>query len=154
MDKSDMIAYTEVDKILDLMDEQFQQKIPSKLRKLISENKLSDYNVTINPNIPLKQQKISRKALTILAVLNYNYWCVEESDKRELIEKYKQNDKDKQEKLREQYNPDLLFKSKTKEPNTQVEDKQLIVYNKKQGLLSKMMGMIRKVLQIDKLFKK
>ena len=33
MDKSIMIAYAEVDQILNLMDEQFQRKIPDKLRK-------------------------------------------------------------------------------------------------------------------------
>ena len=35
-----MIAYTEVDEVLNLMDKEFQRKIPEKLRKLISENKL------------------------------------------------------------------------------------------------------------------
>ena len=76
-----MIAYTEVDEVINLMDEQLKDKIPNKLRKLINENKLSDYNVIINPNIPLKEQKISRKALAILAVINYNYWCNEENKK-------------------------------------------------------------------------
>ena len=112
MDRSVMMAYTEVDRILNLMDEQYQKKIPEKLRKLISESKLNDYDVIINPKIPLKEQKISRKALSILAVLNYNYWCVGESKKQKLIEKYIKNEKIKQEKLRELYNPDNLFNNK------------------------------------------
>ena len=57
MDKNIMIAYTEVDEILNLMEEEFQKKIPVKLRNLISENKLNDYNIIIDPNIPLKEQK-------------------------------------------------------------------------------------------------
>ena len=59
MDRTFMIAYSEVDDILSILDEQLQNKIPEKLRILISENKLKDYNVIIDPNIPLKEQKIS-----------------------------------------------------------------------------------------------
>lgn len=156
MNKSVMIAYTEVDKILDLMDEQFQRKIPKKLRSLIKKNKLSDYNVTINPNIPLKEQNISRKALSILAVLNYNYWCEGEDKKEKLIEKYRNNEKVRQEKLREQYNPDNIFKNKTESinDNAKIENKQLIVYNKKDNLFTKLINKIKKTLKIDIKFKK
>ena len=87
MDRTFMIAYSEVNAILNLLDEELLNKIPKKLRILISENKLNDYNVIIDPNIPLKEQKISREALSILAVLNYKYWCTGEIEKKKLLEK-------------------------------------------------------------------
>ena len=149
MDRSVMMAYTEVDRILNLMDEQYQKKIPEKLRKLISESKLKDYDVIINPQIPLKEQKISRKALSILAVLNYNYWCVGESKKQKLIEKYIKNEKIKQEKLRELYNPDNLFNNKNEFSKQNIENKQLIVYNKKENVIIKIFNKIKKLLKID-----
>ena len=149
MDRSVMMAYTEVDRILNLMDEQYQKKIPEKLRKLISESKLNDYDVIINPKIPLKEQKISRKALSILAVLNYNYWCVGESKKQKLIEKYIENEKIKQEKLRELYNPDNLFNNKNEFSKQIIENKQLIVYNKKENVIIKIFNKIKKLLKID-----
>lgn len=149
MDRSVMMAYTEVDRILNLMDEQYQKKIPEKLRKLISESKLNDYDVIINPKIPLKEQKISRKALSILAVLNYNYWCVGESKKQKLIEKYIKNEKIKQEKLRELYNPDNLFNNKNEFSKQNIENKQLIVYNKKENVIIKIFNKIKKLLKID-----
>lgn len=149
MDRSVMMAYTEVDRILNLMDEQYQKKIPEKLRKLISESKLNDYDVIINPQIPLKEQKISRKALSILAVLNYNYWCVGESKKQKLIEKYIKNEKIKQEKLRELYNPDNLFNNKNEFSKQNIENKQLIVYNKKENVIIKIFNKIKKLLKID-----
>ena len=149
MDRSVMMAYTEVDRILNLMDEQYQKKIPEKLRKLISESKLNDYDVIINPKIPLKEQKISRKALSILAVLNYNYWCVGESKKQKLIEKYIKNEKIKQEKLRELYNPDNLFNNKNEFSKQIIENKQLIVYNKKENVIIKIFNKIKKLLKID-----
>lgn len=148
MDRSVMMAYTEVDKILNLMDEKFQKKIPKKLRKLISESKLTDYDVTINPNIPLNEQKISRKALSILAVLNYNYWCVGESKKTKLIEKYKRNEKIKQEKLRELYNPNNLFNKKNELSKQNEENKQLIIYNKKENFIIKIFNKIKKLLKL------
>lgn len=149
MDRSVMMAYTEVDRILNLMDEQYQKKIPEKLRKLISESKLNDYDVIINPKIPLKEQKISRKALSILAVLNYNYWSVGESKKQKLIEKYIKNEKIKQEKLRELYNPDNLFNNKNEFSKQNIENKQLIVYNKKENVIIKIFNKIKKLLKID-----
>ena len=149
MERSVMMAYTEVDRILNLMDEQYQKKIPEKLRKLISESKLNDYDVIINPKIPLKEQKISRKALSILAVLNYNYWCVGESKKQKLIRKYIKSEKIKQEKLRELYNPDNLFNNKNEFSKQNIENKQLIVYNKKENVIIKIFNKIKKLLKID-----
>lgn len=148
MDKSIMIAYTEVDEVINLMDEQLKDKIPNKLRKLINENKLSDYNVIINPNIPLKEQKISRKALAILAVINYNYLCVGEEQKRDLIEKYKNNEIIRQERLKKQYNSDSLFNNKNLNNTMNNENTQLIVYNKKENSLTKIINKIKQYLRL------
>lgn len=148
MDRSIAIAFAEVDEILNFMDKQYQKKIPEKLRKLISNNKSTDYNVVIKPNIPLTEQKISRKALAILSVINYNYWCIEEENKERLIEKYKKNEIAKQEKLRELYNPDNLFEAKKQIYKKANEDKQLIVYNKKENVIMKIVNKIKRLLKL------
>lgn len=148
MDRSIMVAYTEVDTVLKLMDDQFQKKIPDKLRSLISEYKLDDYNVIINPNISLKEQKISRKALAILAVLNYNYWCEDENKKERLIEKYKNNEIEKQNKLRELYNPDNLFNKNSELIEESKEENQLIVYDKRINVITKIIKKIKKTLKL------
>ena len=148
MDRSIAIAFAEVDEILSFMDEQYQKKIPEKLRKLISNNKLTDYNIVIKPNIPIKEQKISRKALSILSVINYNYWCDGEEKKEKLIEKYKKNGLIKQEQLRELYNPDNLFKTQNQTYKKIVQDKQLIVYNKKENVIMKILNKIKKLLKL------
>ena len=148
MDRSIAIAFAEVDEILNFMDKQYQKKIPEKLRKLISNNKSTDYNVVIKPNIPLTEQKISRKALAILSVINYNYWCIEEENKERLIEKYKKNETAKQEKLRELYNPDNLFEAKKQIYKNANENKQLIVYNKKENVIMKIVNKIKRLLKL------
>lgn len=154
MDKSVMIAYTEVDTILDLMDEEYQKKIPEKLRNLISKNKLNNYNVMIDSNIPLTEQNISRKALAILAVLNYNYWCDGKEKQKELMQKYMNNEKIKQQKIRKQYDPNNLFNNKNSNNNDENIEKQLIIYNKKDSLLIKIINKIKKLLKIDIIMKK
>lgn len=148
MDRSIEIALAEVDEILNFMDEQYQRKIPEKLRKLISNNKLANYNIEIKPNIPLTEQKISRKALSILSVINYNYWCNEEEKKQRLIEKYKKNWIVKQEKLNELYNPDKLFENKKEVYKRINKDKQLIVYNKKENIIIKIVNKIKTLLKL------
>ena len=154
MDKSVMIAYTEVDTILDLMDEEYQKKIPEKLRNLISKNKLNNYNVMIDSNIPLTEQNISRKALAILAVLNYNYWCDGKEKQKELMQKYMNNEKIKQQKIRKQYDSNNLFNNKNSNNNDENIEKQLIIYNKKDSLLIKIINKIKKLLKIDIIMKK
>lgn len=146
MDRSLMIAYTEVYEIINLMDDQYKEKIPKRLRQHISEMKLNDYNVKIDSNISLKEQEISKKALSILAVLNYNYWCVDDNKKNILINQYIKNEEEYQKKLREEYNYDKLFNTKNKNTkyNEVNECKQLVKYNKKESLWIKIINKIKK----------
>lgn len=148
MNRSIAIAFSEVDEILNLMDEEYQKKIPKKLRELISNNKLDDYNVSLKPNIPLNEQGISRKALSILSVINYNYWCIEENEKEKLIKKYKNNEIVKQEKLRELYNPDSLFNTKKQTYENTNEDKQLVVYSEEKNIITKIIKKIKSLLRL------
>ena len=146
MDRSLMIAYTEVYEIINLMDDQYKEKIPKRLRQHISEMKVNDYNAKIDSNMSLKEQEISKKALSILAVLNYNYWCVDDNKKNILINQYIKNEEEYQKKLREEYNYDKLFNKKNKNTkyNEVNECKQLVKYNKKEWLWIKIINKIKK----------
>lgn len=152
MDKSVMVAYTEVNKILELIDDDLRRKIPNKLIKLFYENSLDDYEVLINPYIPLENQKISKRGLAILGVLNYNYWCDEE-EKKLLIKKYIANEEIKEKEAREKYNSDNLFDNKTeiikyndkeKIEQEQTKNEQLILYNKNSNFFMKIINKIKK----------
>jgi len=106
------LAYCEVDMILGQMEEKYANKVPSELRKLFKEQKRDDYSPEIIVDIPLDEQKLLRKTIAILAMLNLNYWCEDEKEKQDLIQMYAENDKKREEELREKYNPDNLFKKK------------------------------------------
>ena len=106
-------AYSEVNKFLELIGEEMTNKIPLKLRKFFKREMDQNYILTINTNIPIKEQNLKRKTIAIIAGLNLQYWCKEDR-KKELLEIYFNNEKKYQEELREKYNPDDIFKRSIK----------------------------------------
>ena len=123
------IAYSEVYTILKMMSPQYLDKIPNKLQKVIMEEMDKNYQPKIVSGIPLKNQNLHSKTYTILAMLNLNYWCETKEHKEELLKIYSDNEKIKDAKLREQYNPDNIFKNKTHNTaNTSTDTVALVEY--------------------------
>ena len=115
MKQSTKEAYAEVDTILDLMDEEYSSAIPKKLRKVFKELKDMDYKKEIVSDKPLEEQNLKRETITLLAILNYNYWCTDEARKKELMQIYVDNDKRHEEEIREKFNPENIFKKAEEE---------------------------------------
>ena len=109
MNQSTMEAYTEVYEILRLMDRCYVVQIPQELVKAFREKRAKDYNKEIDINKPLEEQNLKEETLSILAVLNYNYWTKTEKHKSSLMNLYTKNEKKHQEVLRKKYNPDNIF---------------------------------------------
>ena len=107
--------YTEVLTILNYMETEYQEKIPKKLIDFFERNSAKDYKFDIDLAIPLKEQKLKAKTLSLLAMLNLNYWCKSDEEKQELLKHYSENEKRYQEELREKYNPDNIFKKRNQE---------------------------------------
>ena len=101
-------AYVEVLELLKHMDNKYVEKVPIKLREFYKNNASNEYEFHIDMSIPLEEYKFKEITLNILAMLNINYWCESEEHKKELLNKYYQNE------LRKKYNTDELFKKKTK----------------------------------------
>ena len=124
-------AYAEVLLILSYMEQKYIDMIPKKLLELFNEEKDKNYQPNINPNISLAGQNLQRKTLALLAMLNLNYWCKDENEKKELLKMYSENDKKIEAEMRERYNPDNLFKKREKvEQNNDIkqEKTELIEY--------------------------
>lgn len=107
-------AYVEVLELLKHMDNKYVEKVPIKLREFYKNNASNEYEFHIDMSIPLEEYKFKEITLNILAMLNINYWCESEEHKKELLNKYYQNELRNQEELRKKYNTDELFKKKTK----------------------------------------
>lgn len=148
-------AYAEVDEILSFMEDVYIDKIPKKLRELFKNERLEDYKPNIDPKISLDEQKLQKKTFSILAMLNLNYWCEDEKEKQDLIAIYAENDRKKEEKLREKYNPDNLFKKKEteqkiEEPQKNIAENTVLVEYKEEKFFKKLIKKIMNFLKEDK----
>lgn len=140
-----MIAYAEIDEILNLLEDKYREKVPEKVRTFFKEEKMFDYKPTIDVNTPLIQQNLKRETIVLLAILNINYWCENEEEKQFFLNELAKNE-DEKKKLEEKYNPDNLFKNKNNnDVNTDkiVEPQNIsMVEYKKQGIFKRILDKI------------
>ena len=140
-----MLAYAEVHKILSLLENEYVEKVPEKVKKFFEEERMKDYEPDIKVDIPLTEQNLKRETMVLLAILNLNYWCSSEEEKRSFLNELAENEKEKKE-LEERYNPDNLFKNRAKNSNTNnlyEENLQMIEY-KKPNFIQRLLGKIAK----------
>ena len=146
MENSLSKAYAEVLLILSYMEQKYADMIPKKLLELFNEEKDQNYQPDINPKISLAEQNLQRKTLALLAMLNLNYWCKDESEKQEMLKMYAENDKKIEAEMRERYTPDNLFKKKEKEEqNDEIKEESTeIIEYKEQNIFKKILNKIMK----------
>lgn len=104
-------ANTEIKCLLKYFPINYIKKLPTKLLEMIYRNSDEKYNIDVDLKKDLKNQNISKKTKDMLAVLTYNYWS-SETEKKDIIERLNENENNYQEKLREKYNPDNIFKNR------------------------------------------
>jgi len=145
-------AYAEVYCIINLLDEDYKNKIPLKLINFFNEEKDNNYNAVINPDVSLEKQNLLKETVDILAMLKLHYWCKNKEEEQELLNLLNENEKRHQAELREKYNPDDLFKRNVKtntEPiihNTVEQNHELLVYPK-ENVFSRIIRRIKSLFQ-------
>ena len=105
-------AYTEIDNFIELLDEYNKNKVPKQLRDFFKQEKDNSYVKNIDVDIPIKEQKLKKETLALIALLNLQYWCEDEEEKQRLKKVYTQNEIKYQEDLREKFNPNNVFKDR------------------------------------------
>ncbi len=138
-------AYAEVISIIDLLDDELKNKIPNKLRDFFENNKNQNYQVNIDSSISLEQQNLLPETVDILAMLKLNYWCVNEEEKKELMNLLNENEKNYQKELEEKYNIDNLFKNKESKMENRVA---MVEY--KETFLSRVLNSIKRFFGLKK----
>ena len=137
-------AYSEIDEFLGLLNDEQRNKIPQKLREFFKEEKDGNYEKGIDPKEPIKNQNLKEETLGIIALLNLQYWCEDETEKQRLKEVYAKNEKVYQEMLQVAFNPDDIFKKRTQPvENEQVENTTMVVY--KESFFKKIIGKLKKI---------
>lgn len=147
MENNDEIAYAEVDEILQLLEKEYADRIPDKIKNFFKEERSKEYNPIIRTDIPLDEQNLNRDTFVILTVLNLNYWCDSEEEKQEILRELSENEEIKiqeQKELEEKYNPDNLFKNRKKSNNDSSQELALVEY-KKENIIKKIINKIKKL---------
>ena len=140
------LAYSEVYAIISKMNKKYMQMLPISFQEIIIEEMDNNYVPNIDSNIPLTEQKLYPETYTILAMINLNYWCKDENHKNELIELYRKNSKIKEQKLKEKYNSDDIFKRKEKSNNkSEKSQNTLPIEAKELSLFDKFIAFIKKL---------
>lgn len=140
-----MIAYAEIDEILNLLENQYREKVPEKVRIFLKEEKMPDYTPTIDVNIPLIQQNLKRETIVLLAILNINYWCENEDEKQFFLNELAKNEEEKK-KLKEKYNLDNLFKNKQEKLiDESMQTGQELIEYKETNFISKLLKKIKQL---------
>lgn len=102
-------AFSEVDQIFYLMPSGILDKIPSKFKELIKNNKSNTYM----PNIqePFENCKLKYETHVILALIYRDFLCSKE-EREELVKRDTEKISEFEKELRDKYNIDNVFKSR------------------------------------------
>ena len=109
-------AYSEVLEILKYISKEDYEKIPNSKIELFETNHNKEYIFKYNPNKTLDEQNVSKTAKAIIAILFRDYWATE-IQKEKIITKQNYDRKQLEEKKKERYNSDNLFKNNEKKIN-------------------------------------
>ena len=137
-------VYSEIDEFLSLLDEKTRNEIPTKLRELFKREKDENYKKGINTNIPINEQNLKKETLALIALLNLQYWCKDETEKERLKQVYANNENRYQEELREKYNPDNIFKNANTE---KIKEEVALVEIKEDKWYKKLFNFFRKIIR-------
>ena len=106
-------AYKEVLDILKYVPKEDFDKIPAKKIEMFSKYANYDHDFEYNPEITLKEQKVSEIAQTIIAILFRDYWATDEQRKK-ILDKEKYDNQLLEEEKKEIYSSNNIFKNNYK----------------------------------------
>lgn len=131
------LGITETIEILKLADKKEIDKIPKKFMNFLNEHADKEYKFEIGNETSLKNLKLRKETKNILAIIAYNYWCDTPEKKSKFNELLNNNQKIYEEKLRNQYNPDNLFKNKKQVSQNKNDSTALVKY--KENIIQKIL---------------
>lgn len=143
-------AYKELLEIINHFPLEEYNRIPKEKINFYEENMDKNYNFTINPNIDLSEQNISKETKALIVTLYEDYFATEEQ-KEKIKEILELNQKKAEQEKRKKYNPKNLFEKNKVTEKVQNNNKQettLIQY--KENFFIRFKNYILKLLHIKK----
>ena len=139
-------AYAEILEILKLLGNDYINKIPSKVIDYFEGNASKEYKFNIASNVDISKQIKNPITINLIGMLKYNYWCNNEEEKKQLMNKFIENDKIKEEALKEKYNSNIILKKHSNENNSEKNiNTEIIIVNHKQSIFAKIVNKIKSI---------
>ena len=140
-------AFTEVEEVLKLMPIDLLSKIPANFRQTISENKATNYKVSIKE--PLEEQKLKEETIIILGLI-YRDFLASPEEREKLQKKDAEELEIIEQKMQEQYDIDNFFeKRRNAKSENEQGSKDLAIY-KKPNILKKFLNIIKGIFNKNK----
>ena len=127
-------AYTEILEIIKYFPKEEYAKIPKEKIEFYKKNMDTNYNFTINPEIDLSKQNISKEANAIMVNLFKEYFATEEQ-KTKINEILELNQIKSEKEKREKYNPEDIFKNKESKVSKEKTLENVLLIEKKKHFL-------------------
>lgn len=105
------IALAEVSQILDILGNEYINKIPYKFLKFMEENKAENISISITED-NYENVELTRNTIVIISMLNINYWVTDAEEKEKLLKIYQENDRKFLNKISDYKNSDWLLNNK------------------------------------------
>lgn len=138
--------YSEVYQVLNLLGNEYIDKLPKSLLNMLKEKRDINYNPQYIEDIPLNKQNIKKETLAVLALLHLNYWCENEKEKLELKQVLKNNEDMYQQDIRNKYNPENMF---IKNKREKIVENQVSMIEYKEPLFKKIISKIKSRFHIN-----
>ena len=122
-------SITEVLEILEHTNKSDVDKISPSFMKFLKDNALKEYKPNLDHNKRIREMQLSENTIGLLSIINSKYWCTSQ-EKEEFEEILKLNEKIYQNRLREKYSSDNLFKERQQSNKVASENMQIIEYKK------------------------
>lgn len=142
MRKNMMNAYAEIDILLNYIPKEYKDEIPIELKNMFRNKKSLKYKSNININNPFDKGKLKRETLVILAILQYSFWYKTNEEKEKFKKMLVNNEIKHQNKLKEEYNVDDIFKNR-KYSQKDFENKNLPIPINKKSFYQKIIDCIK-----------
>ena len=120
-------AISEVLDILQNSDESIVKRIPQKLIEFWEKNKSSSYIPNLDHNKTINEMDLKDKTRDIITMIYLECLC-DTDEKKDIKKVLIKNEEKYQEKLRNKYNPDNIFKKIDTTEKKSTKDFQMIVY--------------------------
>ncbi len=140
-------AWSEIDSLIELLDEATKSRIPIKLREFFKTEKDQTYQKIIDGNIPIKEQNLKPETLALVAMLNLEYICQDEAEKNRLKDIYESNEIAYKNAMKEKYSLSFLNKeAQTKPQNENVQNDSIqVVEYEKESFFAKLIMKIKSI---------